>query len=106
MDETMQKIQTAILEQLGIADLPEEMQADFVDELGGMILTAVIARGVESLAEEQRAEVMTFAGSGEEVLEKTITYLGNNLEDFGAIMDEESQRILTSWNEATRAASA
>lgn len=101
MDETIQKINAAVIEKLGIAELPEEMQAEFINELGGAILNAVITRGVETLPEDKRAEVMAFSGGDEQMLDHTIEYLSSNLENFNQIMDEESQRILTSFDEAT-----
>jgi hypothetical protein len=82
-----------IINDLGIQDLPEEIQNELVDRFGSLVFKAVINEALLKLDEQQREEVANLMTDDEDSAEKVLAYLADTVNDFDAIAKTQAENI-------------
>lgn len=100
---TENTLATIILEKLGIADLPEELQEEFISDIGELIMNAVLVRTSEQMDEAQLEGLVAITNDENKGPEDVFNYLRQHVVNAEEIIIEEGNRILASWEAESNA---
>lgn len=84
----MDTIQKAIIESLGLVDLPSDEQEEFLESIGAVIYEGVLMRAAERLTDTERIELDILVDDNADP-EKLFTFLESKIRDLPVIIKEE-----------------
>ncbi|OHA84586.1 MAG: hypothetical protein A2408_02965 [Candidatus Yonathbacteria bacterium RIFOXYC1_FULL_52_10] len=90
-------IRALAVTELGLADLPQEMQDEVLAQIGENVMRGVAVAALEKLSPEDQAEFERLAGSGDEA--GTLAFLSSKIPDFNAFVAEESKKAIAELKE-------
>lgn len=85
-------IRENVVRELGIEELPREMQDEVIAKVGENIMQSVAIAALEKLSPEDQAEFERIAGEGNE--EATRTFLTARVTDLNALVATETKKVL------------
>ncbi|MFZ2303800.1 MAG: DUF5663 domain-containing protein [Minisyncoccia bacterium] len=92
-----QEIRDILIKELGIGELPEEVQDEIVGKLGEVILKSLTIAIFEKLSAQARVEFEKIGAKGDHALIQE--FLEDNVPDMQTLMEEEVKRTLQNYAE-------
>lgn len=86
-----------VLTKLGANDLPEELQAEFMAEIGELVINASTVRSMETLDEQKQELLSSMIDDPKKTPEDVLDFLQEHVPNFLEIIEEETSRILAEW---------
>ena len=80
------------VKELGIEDLPQDMQDSLLASIGENIMRGVAIAALEKLSPEDQELFGTIAEEGDE--RKTLEFLSSKIPDFNTFVAEETKKVI------------
>ena len=87
------------IKELGMADLPSDMQNEIFAQVGENIMRGVAIAALETLSPEDQAEFERIAEEGD--AEKTSIFLASKIPDFETFTEREAKKVIAEIKKAT-----
>lgn len=91
-----QELREILIQELGIAELPEEAQDEIVSKLGEVILKSLTVAIFEKLSTDARKEFDIVSTKGDHILIQE--FLETNVPNLHLLMEEEVKKTLQNFN--------